>query len=256
MESLLGGEDLIRVLNESVSVSEYVAEKLSAINEVNEQLEVARTKYSAVAARASTLYFVLQGLQKINPMYSFSLTWFKEMFQKAIDLTNVVRPDIDRLRRQDDATLRKAQVGKDSGQLTRQDRIDLLIVTITQEVFKRVQYAIYEEDRVLIEYLVAIEILQKEHCVEPALFDFVISGPRHVAIDTSLPWTQQKLPWMTTLMWADLKELSNIKPFNKDNLLQHIAQNAGLWSNFRNEQFRQLTFSDLPNSGLLDFKFF
>lgn len=160
VEPLLGGDDLIRVLNESVSVSEYVAEKLAAINDVNEQLEIARVRYSAVASRATTLYFVLSDLRKINTMYSFSLTWYREMFKRAIELTNIVRPEVDQLRLDNTRGFMGQEV--DQKQLNRRDRIDLLIATVTQEVFRRVQYAIYYEDRAMVEHMVAIEILQRE----------------------------------------------------------------------------------------------
>ena len=97
VEQLLSGDDLIRVLNESVSVSEYVAEKLSSINSVNEQLESAKVKYAGVSSRATSLYFILQDLRKINPMYQFSLLWFKDMFKKSIQMTNVVRPPTEEI---------------------------------------------------------------------------------------------------------------------------------------------------------------
>jgi len=39
------------------------------------------------------LYFVLQDLHKIRSIYSFSLMWFKDIFFKSIDMTNVCKPD-------------------------------------------------------------------------------------------------------------------------------------------------------------------
>ena len=77
-----------------------------------------------------------------------------------------------------------------------------------------------------------------------------------MAVDTKLPWPEQKLPWMSKLMWADLMELSNIKPFTEENLLEHIASNREPWTNFRNDSVRHFSFADLPNAPLLDFKFF
>lgn len=64
-------------------------------------------------------------------MYSFSLTWFKGMFGKAIELTNVVRPPPELVRLQDDTKGLLSESTEDKKELTRRDRIDLLIQTIT-----------------------------------------------------------------------------------------------------------------------------
>jgi hypothetical protein len=149
--------------------------------------------------------------------------------------------------------------------LSKQDRIDLLIQTITQEAFKSIQYAIYAEDRVLVQYLIATEILQAENCIEPNLFDFLIAGPRHISYETELPWKgdahdKPTLPWITRVIWADLTELSRLKPFSRENLLQHILQHKAEWSAFTTEAAargtRALSFRDLPNKEMLNFAYF
>lgn len=74
---LLGDESLIRTLNESKNTAEYVASKLKNIGQTNQFIQRARDLYAPVAFRASTLYFVVQDLARVNSMYSFSLAWFK-----------------------------------------------------------------------------------------------------------------------------------------------------------------------------------
>ena len=53
------------------------------ITEVN--INVARELYRPAAARSSLLYFILNELNKISPMYQFSLKAFSVVFEKAID---------------------------------------------------------------------------------------------------------------------------------------------------------------------------
>lgn len=48
------------------------------------QIDEAREIYRPAAARASLLYFILNELNTINPIYQFSLKAFSIVFQKAI----------------------------------------------------------------------------------------------------------------------------------------------------------------------------
>ena len=43
-----------------------------------------REQYRRVGAKASVLFFVLNDLNKINPMYQFSLDWYKALFRSVI----------------------------------------------------------------------------------------------------------------------------------------------------------------------------
>uniref|UniRef100_H3ASB2 Dynein, axonemal, heavy polypeptide 9 like n=1 Tax=Latimeria chalumnae TaxID=7897 RepID=H3ASB2_LATCH len=52
------------------------------VNEV--KINEAREHYRPVAARASLLYFIMNDLNKINPMYQFSLKAFNVVFHKAV----------------------------------------------------------------------------------------------------------------------------------------------------------------------------
>lgn len=50
----------------------------------SQEIDVAREYYRPAAARASLLYFILNDLHSINPIYQFSLKAFSVVFQKAI----------------------------------------------------------------------------------------------------------------------------------------------------------------------------
>ena len=52
----------------------------------------AREFYRGSAARASLLYFVLNDLNRINPMYQFSLKAFSVVFDVAIKVPNILLP--------------------------------------------------------------------------------------------------------------------------------------------------------------------
>lgn len=48
------------------------------------EIDIAREIYRPAAARASLLYFILNDLNAINPIYQFSLKAFSVVFQNAI----------------------------------------------------------------------------------------------------------------------------------------------------------------------------
>lgn len=50
----------------------------------SQEIDIARECYRPAAARASLLYFILNDLNSINPIYQFSLKAFSVVFQKAI----------------------------------------------------------------------------------------------------------------------------------------------------------------------------
>lgn len=49
------------------------------------RIDDTRETYRPCGKTASILFFVLNELNKIDPMYQFSLEWYKRLFQKSID---------------------------------------------------------------------------------------------------------------------------------------------------------------------------
>lgn len=49
------------------------------------RIDDTREAYRPCGKQASILFFVLNDLNKIDPMYQFSLEWYKRLFQKSID---------------------------------------------------------------------------------------------------------------------------------------------------------------------------
>jgi hypothetical protein len=116
--------------------------------------------------------------------------------------------------------------------------------------------ATFEEDRKLVTYTLVLRVLQAENFLDRGLYDFVISGAHAVSTSSQGPPGGGTAHWLTDEMRADLKYLSGLKPFSVQNLLNHIANNPNMWSEYRARRDRPLTFQDLPNKGLLDMRFF
>lgn len=75
--NILDHEDLINTLNESKVTSAETTKRLVEAELTEQKITVARSKYIPVAARGSVMYFVVANMAEIDPMYQFSLKYFK-----------------------------------------------------------------------------------------------------------------------------------------------------------------------------------
>jgi dynein heavy chain len=77
---ILDDETLINTLDTSKKTSEEIKEKLELV-EITEKetkdIDTARSQYVSVLFRSSLQYFFVSDLLVIDPMYQYSLEWFK-----------------------------------------------------------------------------------------------------------------------------------------------------------------------------------
>jgi dynein heavy chain len=78
--NLLEDEDLVHQLAESKETSDRVKTELENAEANMKRIDDTREGYRSCGKRAAVLFFVLNDLALINPMYQFSLDWYKELF--------------------------------------------------------------------------------------------------------------------------------------------------------------------------------
>ena len=139
--------------------------------------------YAPVAYRASILYFVVKDLQKVNSMYQFSLSWFKQIFAKSLEMTNVTRDDPVAAGSDDDDN----SLALLNNTFSLDDRIDLIMKAFTQELYKKLQMALFEEDKKLITIIIAMRVMESESFIDKNLFEFLLSGPKKVSNKSTVP---------------------------------------------------------------------
>ena len=81
---VLDDVELITTLEESKVKSKEVEKDLEANSIVEEQINRARNSYLSVAIRGTILYFVISKLCLIEPMYEFSLTYVKKLYEQGL----------------------------------------------------------------------------------------------------------------------------------------------------------------------------
>jgi dynein heavy chain len=81
---LLSTDDLIDILDESKTVSTEIAEQKIISDEAEKVIDATREDFRICAFRASILYFAITDLDKIDPMYQYSLQWFQRLFSAGV----------------------------------------------------------------------------------------------------------------------------------------------------------------------------
>jgi dynein heavy chain len=70
--------DNARIISEDINKKQVIAEK------TEKEIDEARIGYQPVAVRSSGLFFCISDLANIDPMYQYSLDFFKALFTTAI----------------------------------------------------------------------------------------------------------------------------------------------------------------------------
>lgn len=83
--SLIEDVELAKTLATSKEISENTTQILDQARTTMKKIDEAWEMFRIVGRQASVLYFVLADLNKIDPMYQFSLDWYKLLFRKSID---------------------------------------------------------------------------------------------------------------------------------------------------------------------------
>ena len=61
-----------------------ISQRLKEAEATEGMISVARERYRVVAIRGSALYFVVANMSDVDPMYQFSLKYFKQLFSNTI----------------------------------------------------------------------------------------------------------------------------------------------------------------------------
>ena len=97
--NILENKDLLNSLNETKTKSATIEASLSESVALQEKLEEEGNVYLPLAEFASTYYFVIRDLSKINNMYRYSLSSFMKLFKRALKIAPSGSARIDNLKK-------------------------------------------------------------------------------------------------------------------------------------------------------------
>ncbi|KAI5108711.1 dynein beta chain, ciliary, partial [Silurus meridionalis] len=146
--NFLGDNMLVEKLESTKHTAAEIEMKVleAKVNEV--KINEAREHYRPVAVRSSLLYFIINDLNKINPMYQFSLKAFDVVFRKAV---------------------RNAEVCADV-----KTRVSTLIDCITFSTFNYINRGLFERDKLTFTAQLTFQLLLMNKEIDIRELDFLL----------------------------------------------------------------------------------
>nr|XP_036878224.1 dynein heavy chain 11, axonemal [Manis javanica] len=178
--SFLDDTKLVERLEMTKATAAEIERKVIEAKENERKINEARECYRPVAARASLLYFVINDLRKINPIYQFSLKAFNMLFHRAIDQADKVED--------------------------MQGRISVLMESITHAIFLYTSQALFEKDKLTFLSQMAFQILLRKKEIDPLELDFLL---RFTVEHTHL----SPVDFLTTQSWSAIKAIALMEEF-------------------------------------------
>lgn len=195
-ENVLDDESLVLNLEKSKKTSVEVVEQIEEMRETSIYIDEVRMKYKPVAERGVILYFILNNLNKVNPIYQFSLKSFVVVFLRAMTLT------------EPEENLRI--------------RLISLQDSITYHVFVYTNRALFERDKLMFTLLLAIQVLTQTNKVSQNDLDLLLRFQAGEPVDSPVDF-------LTDLQWGNVISLSKLESLT--GLNTDIETTPKLWRN-------------------------
>jgi dynein heavy chain len=200
--NILDDEDLINTLDASKKTSALTEEAVRGAEQTSREIDVAQESYRPVATRGSILYFVVADFTTVDPMYQYSLQYFKSVLA---------------------STVRAADKADELAA-----RLPFLIDAITKTMFVMICRGLFEKHKGLFAFMIAASIERQRRAVAPEEWAFFLKPqsplPEGAPANPAAGWLDDK-SWNALLqMEAGVPSLAGLK--------DSIVANLAAWEAF------------------------
>ncbi|XP_045684006.1 dynein axonemal heavy chain 6 [Phyllostomus hastatus] len=178
--NILDNEDLIETLQDSKITSGAIKIRLKEAESTEMMINVAREKYRPIATRGSVMYFVIASLSEIDPMYQYSLKYFKQLFNTTIE-TSAKADDL-------------------------KQRMEILLEQTLLTAYVNVARGLFEQHKLIYSFMLCVEIMRQQGVLTDAEWNFFLRGS--AGLEKERP-PKPEAPWLLTPVWftcCDLEE--------------------------------------------------
>jgi len=137
---LLEDVDLIETLNNAKESSEEAKTAAETLKIAMKKIMENRENYRPIGRQASTLYFVLFDLPIVDPMYQFSLDWYKALFENSI---------------------------AESREGVQPDRFKAITKTHTLAVYRQTCKTLFERHKLLLSMQMCVKLMMSDGLIDP-----------------------------------------------------------------------------------------
>ncbi|XP_041076181.1 dynein heavy chain 17, axonemal-like [Polyodon spathula] len=195
--NFLGDTALVENLEITKQTATEIEQKVREAKITEVKINEARENYRPASIRAALLYFILNDLNKINPIYQFSLKAFNVVFENAILRSEPA----------DEVT----------------QRVNNLIDEITFSVFVYTTRSLFERDKLIFTAQVAFQVLIMKKEVNPTELDFLLRFPFKAGLVSPVDFILNQ-------GWGGIQAISDMDEFK--NLNRDIEGSAKRWKKF------------------------
>ncbi|XP_056136504.1 dynein axonemal heavy chain 6 [Lampris incognitus] len=181
--NILDKEELVQTLQESKVTSAAIKHRLEEAETTELKINAARERYRPVATRGSIMYFVIAGLSEIDPMYQFSLKYFKQLFNSTIE------------------TSEKSEV--------LEKRLQTLLNQTLLTSYTNVSRGLFEQHKIIYSFLLCVEIMRQRREVSNIEWQHFIRGAAPLDKEHT---EQPDVPWLSDFFWQTCCELEDTLP--------------------------------------------
>ncbi|KAK2908777.1 hypothetical protein Q8A67_004614 [Cirrhinus molitorella] len=181
--NILDNEELVQTLQESKVTSQAIKSRLVEAETTEEMINAAREKYRPVATRGSIMYFVIASLSEIDPMYQFSLKYFKQLFNNTIE---------------------SAEAHRDLSM-----RLQILLDQTLLSAYKNVSRGLFEQHKAIYSFMLCVEILMQRGEISQQEWQYFLRGAG--GMEKELP-EKPEVPWLSDFAWETCCNLEDRLP--------------------------------------------
>jgi dynein heavy chain len=182
--NILENETAIQVLSSSRVLSIELFEKQKIAQETEKKIDETRESYRPIANHSSVLYFCIAQLASIDPMYQYSLAWFIDLFNSAINQSTK------------------------SSNLKR--RLKNLESFFTYSLYCNLCRSLFEKDKLLFSFLLCTSILANHGEIDEAEYSHLITGGVGLG-NVTVPNPDPTI--ISEKSWSELTKLSELPSF-------------------------------------------
>uniref|UniRef100_H2ZI81 Dynein axonemal heavy chain 2 n=1 Tax=Ciona savignyi TaxID=51511 RepID=H2ZI81_CIOSA len=179
-------QQLVNTLHSSKTISAEVSEQLQVSEQTERKIDAAREGYRPCAQRASILFFVLNDMGRIDPMYQFSLDSFIDLFNQSIDKSQK-SPKLE-------------------------NRINNLNEYHTYAVYRYTCRGLFEMHKMLFSFQMCAKILESASKINMDEYNFFLRGG--VVLDREGQMDNPCPNWLADSCWDNITELDKLTNFH------------------------------------------
>jgi len=181
--NILEDEAAIQTLDSSKAISDEISKKQKIAEETAKKIEASRQDYKPIAEYSAILFFCLNDLPNIDPMYQYSLQWFINLYINSIN-----------------ESLKSKILAR---------RLKNLQEHFTYNLYTNVCRSLFEKDKLLFSFILCTSIMIAQKELDKSEYLFFLTG----GIGLENKHKNPGQGWLSDKSWDELCRLSDVPKY-------------------------------------------